>query len=71
MCTFYDYHGKSLFITLCGKISKEGIQKLRKRLDYVTNSYNINNIVANVKMVDNKDILYDVLKEYNITINNT
>ena len=66
MNTYFEYRKKSLYITLSGIPSKESIKKFRKKLYYVSSEYNITNIVVNLKMIDNKDSLYDLFDEYDI-----
>ena len=66
MNSYFEYRRKSLYITLSGIASKETIKKLRKKLYYVISEYNISNIVFNLKMVDNKDSIYDLLDEYDV-----
>ena len=66
MNSYFEYRKKSLYITLNGIASKENIKKFKKKLYYVISEYNINNIVVNLKMVDNKDSIYDLLDEYDI-----
>jgi len=66
MNTYFEYRKKSLYITLSGIVSKDSIKKFKKRLYYVISEYNINNIVVNLKMIDNKDSLYDLFDEYDV-----
>ena len=66
MDTYFEYRKKALYITLRGIASKDAIKKFKKKLYYVINEYNINNIVVNLKMIDNKDSLYDLFDEYDI-----
>ena len=66
MNTYFEYRKKSLYITLSGIASKELVSKFKKKLYYVISEYNISNIVVNLKMVDNKDSLYDLFDEYDI-----
>ena len=66
MDSYFEYRRKSLYVTLSGMASKENIKKFRKKLFYVISEYNINNIVVNLKMIDNKDSIYDLLDEYDV-----
>jgi len=66
MNSYFEYRKKSLYITLSGIASKEYVKKFRKKLYYVISEYNINNIVVNLKMIDNKDSLYDLFDEYDV-----
>ena len=66
MSSYFEYRKKSLYITLSGIASKDGIKKFRKKLYYVISEYNINNIVVNLKMIENKDSLYDLFDEYDV-----
>ena len=66
MNSYFEYHKKSLYVTLNGIVTKESVKKFRKKLYYVINEYNINNIVINLKMIDNKEYVYDLLDEYDL-----
>lgn len=66
MKTYFEYRKKSLYITISGIASKDNVRKFRKKLYYVISEYNINNIVVNLKMIDNKECIYDLLDEYDI-----
>lgn len=66
MKTYFEYRRKSLYITISGNTSKENVRKFRKKLYYVISEYNINNIIVNLKMLDNKEAIYDLLDEYDI-----
>jgi len=66
MKTYFEYRRKSLYITVSGNATKENVRKFRKKLYYVISEYNINNIVVNLKMIDNKESIYDLLDEYDI-----
>ncbi len=66
MKTYFEYRRKSLYITVSGIASKENVRRFRKKLYYVISEYNINNIIVNLKMIDNKENIYDLLDEYDI-----
>ncbi|MCI5702733.1 MAG: hypothetical protein MR265_01900 [Erysipelotrichaceae bacterium] len=66
MKTYFEYRRKALYVTLSGICSKDSVKKFKKKLYYVINEYNINNIVVNLKMVENKESIYDLLDEYDI-----
>ena len=66
MNTYFEYLRKALYVTLSGICSKDSVKKFKKKLYYVINEYNINNIVVNLKMVENKESIYDLLDEYDI-----
>ena len=66
MDSYFEYRKKSLYITLSGVTSKEGIKKFRKKLYYIIGEYNISNIVLNLKMIDDKEAIYDLLDEYDV-----
>ena len=66
MKTYFESRRKALYVTLSGICSKDSVKKFKKKLYYVINEYNINNIVVNLKMVENKESIYDLLDEYDI-----
>ncbi len=66
MKTYFEYRRRSLYITISGDAKKENVRRFKKKLYYVINEYNINNIVVNLKMIDNKELLYDLLDEYDV-----
>ena len=66
MKTYFEYRRKALYVTLSSICSKDSVKKFKKKLYYVINEYNINNIVVNLKMVENKESIYDLLDEYDI-----
>jgi len=66
MNSFFEYRRKTLYVTLNGVVSKDSIKKFRKKLYYVINEYNITNIVVNLKMIENKELIYDLLDEYDV-----
>ncbi len=66
MDTYFEYRKKSLYVTLRGIATKDAVKKFRKKLYYVISEYNINNIVVNLKMIDNKDSLYNLFDEYDV-----
>ncbi len=66
MNSYFEYRRKSLYITLSGIVSKENIKKFKKKLYYVISEYAIDNVVVNLKMIENKDALYDLFDEYDV-----
>ncbi len=66
MNIYLEYRKKALYVTLSGNASKDNVKRFKKKLYYFISEYNINNIVVNLKMIDNKDSIYDLLDEYDV-----
>ena len=65
MNSIFKCQKNSIYITLIGNASKENIKEFKKKFYYLSKKYN--NIVIDFKMVENKELLYDLFDEYNVT----
>ena len=64
----FTYTKSTLFITLNGIINKKDIITLKRKMYYIVDEYEIDNIVLDIKNIKNMDYdaFYDFLDNYDI-----
>lgn len=67
--TDIEFTKNTLFIDIEGPINRKNILKLKRKLYYITNEYNIGDIILDIHKSDNIDeeALYNFLEEYEHT----
>lgn len=61
------YSSDFLSINLEGNVTKRSYQKLKKKIDYIVNEYEINGIIIDIK---NSDINQEYLDDFKESFNN-
>ncbi|NLL44121.1 MAG: hypothetical protein GX247_00435 [Mollicutes bacterium] len=63
-----EYTKNTLYINISGIINRDGIKKLRKKMFYIIEEYNIYDIVIDIKnkLSMDADAFYNLLDEYDI-----
>lgn len=63
-----EYTKNTLYINISGIINRDGIKKLRKKMFYIIEEYNIYDIVIDIKnkLSMDGDAFYNLLDEYDI-----
>lgn len=66
--TEIEFSRNTLYVNLSGNISRENIRRLKQKIYYIIEEYNIYEIVINVKNSEFVDVdaFYNFLDEYDI-----
>ena len=66
--TEIEFSKNTLYINIEGIINKKNIQSLKKKVFYIIDEYNINNIVVDIRKMKtmDQDAFYDFLDDYDI-----